>query len=107
MRATQTCRLPDCCGTLTEGRRLGKVRAWCFGIGINPLAPAGEILTTVVIDSDVIDAAFGGLVSQNAEGEIYPFDTGMVGIRWTPASVRRALNHEPLAAAAAACIALT
>jgi hypothetical protein len=93
--------------TLSEGRSTGKVRAWCFGIGLDPLAPAGEILTTVVIDSDIFDTAFADLVPQNAEGEIYPSDTGTVGIRWTPANVRRALNHEPLAAAAAACIALT
>ncbi|MEU4343105.1 helix-turn-helix transcriptional regulator [Nocardia sp. NPDC023852] len=93
--------------TLTEGRRTGKVRAWCFGIGIDPLAPASEILTVTIIDSDVFDAAFAGMVSRNAEGDLYPSETGAVGIRWTPANVRRTLNHEPLAAAAAACIALT
>ncbi|MFI5782646.1 helix-turn-helix domain-containing protein [Nocardia sp. NPDC051570] len=93
--------------TLTEGRRDGKVQAWCFGIGMDPLAPAGEILTTVVIDSEIFDAAFAGMVERNAEGEIYPSDDGTIGIRWTPSNVRRALNHEPLAAAAAACIALT
>ncbi|MEV5652933.1 helix-turn-helix transcriptional regulator [Nocardia sp. NPDC052254] len=93
--------------TLTEGRAAGKVRAWCFGMGIDPLAPAGEILTAVAIDSDVFDAAFEGLVSQNSEGEIYPSDAGTVGIGWTPENVRRVLNREPLAAAAAACVALT
>ncbi|MBY8861111.1 helix-turn-helix transcriptional regulator [Nocardia sp. CA2R105] len=93
--------------TLTEGRRAGQVRAWCFGIGLDPLAPAGEILTAVVMDSEVFDAAFEGLVSQNAEGEVYPSEPGKVGIPWTSANVRRALNREPLAAAAAACIALT
>jgi len=31
----------------------------------------GEILTTVVIDADVFDEVFAGLVSQNAEGEVY------------------------------------
>ena len=93
--------------TLTEGRAAGKVRAWCFGMGIDPLAPAGEILTAVVIDSEVFDAAFAGLVSQNAEGEMYPSEAGTVGIGWTPENVRRVLNHEPLAAAAAACVALT
>lgn len=93
--------------TLTEGRAAGKVRAWCFGMGLDPLAPAGEILTTVVMDSDVFDAAFEGLVSRNSEGEMYPSEPGTVGISWTPANVRHALNHEPLAAAAAACVALT
>ena len=93
--------------TLTEGRAVGKVRAWCFGMGIDPLAPAGEILTVVVMDSDVFDAAFDGLVSRNSEGEMYLSDIGTVGVAWTPENVRRVLNREPLAAAAAACIALT
>ncbi|MGW0003413.1 helix-turn-helix domain-containing protein [Nocardia grenadensis] len=93
--------------TLSEGRRAGKVRAWCFGMGIDPLAPAGEILTAAVIDSDVFDALFAGMVSRNAEGEIVPSEAGTVGIKWTPATVRRILNHEPLAASAAACVALT
>ncbi|QIS19557.1 helix-turn-helix domain-containing protein [Nocardia terpenica] len=93
--------------TLTEARRTGKVRAWCFGIGLDPLAPAGEILTALTVDSDIFDIVFKGMVSQNAEGEIYPSQEGTVGIRWTPANVRRVMNHEPLAAAAAACIALT
>lgn len=93
--------------TLTEGRASGKVRAWCFGLGMDPLAPAGEILTAVVIDSEVFDAAFEARVSRNMEGEIYPSDPDTVGISWTPENVRRVLNREPLAAAAAACVALT
>ncbi|MGW0245507.1 helix-turn-helix domain-containing protein [Nocardia goodfellowii] len=93
--------------TLTDGRLAGQVKAWCFGIGMDPLAPAGEILTATVMDAAIFDAAFAGLVSQNAEGEIYPSDAGTVGIRWTRTNVLHALNHEPLAPAAAACIALT
>lgn len=93
--------------TLSGGRRTGDVRAWCFGIGIDPLAPAGEILTTVVCDSEVFDAAFPQIAPQNAEGELYPSDPGTVGIAWNGTNVRRALNREPLAAAAAACLALT
>lgn len=92
--------------TLTEARTAGKVRAWCFGVGFDPLAPAGEILTAVVIDSDVFDMAFEGLVAQNSEGEMYPSEDGTVGIGWTPENIRRVLNREPLAAAAAACVAL-
>ncbi|MBB5912940.1 transcriptional regulator with XRE-family HTH domain [Nocardia transvalensis] len=92
---------------LTEARCSGKVQAWCFGMGLDPLAPAGEILTTVVIDADVFDRLFAGLVTRNSEGEVYPSDIGAVGIRWTAENVRRVLNREPIAAAAAACIALT
>ncbi|WP_051194480.1 helix-turn-helix domain-containing protein [Nocardia jiangxiensis] len=93
--------------TLTEGRQAGKVRAWCFGVGLDPLAPAGEILTTVVVDADVFDAAFPTIAPRNAEGELYPSDAGTVGIGWTDSNVRQALYREPLAAAAAACISLT
>ncbi|WP_280398468.1 helix-turn-helix domain-containing protein [Nocardia carnea] len=93
--------------TLTQGREAGKVKAWCFGLGLDPLAPAGEILTAVVMDSDVFDAAFPRLAPRNAEGELYPSEAGTVGIGWTDVNVRQALYREPLAAAAAACIALT
>lgn len=92
---------------LTAGLQDGRAKAWCFGIGLDPMTPAGEILTTVVIDSDLFDTAFPEIVSENAEGEVYPSDAGTVGIRWTPANVRKALNHEPLAPSAAACLALT
>ncbi|TLG07813.1 transcriptional regulator [Nocardia cyriacigeorgica] len=92
---------------LTAAREAGKVRAWCFGVGLDPLAPAGEILTTVIIDASVFDDVFAGLVARNSEGDIYPSDSGTIGIRWNAGNVRRVLNHEPLAAAAAACIALT
>jgi hypothetical protein len=38
---------------------------------------------------------------------MYAAADGAVGLSWTEECVRQALNHEPLAAAAAACIALT
>lgn len=80
---------------------------WCFGVGLDPLAPAGEILTTAVFDAETFDRAFSGIVSQNAEGEIETIGDGTLGTPWTADNVRRVLNHEPLAPAAAACIALT
>jgi transcriptional regulator with XRE-family HTH domain len=92
--------------TLNEGRRRGQVKTWCFGVGIDPLVPAGEILTATVIDAEVFDAAFSGMVARNSEGDLYPSDEGSVGIAWTAANVRKAQTQEPLASAAAACIAL-
>jgi hypothetical protein len=71
------------------------------------LVPAGEILTTVVIESDVFDVAFARMVATNAEGELFPSEDGAVGIAWTAANVRRLQTREPLACSAAACIALT
>ncbi|MEV0363928.1 helix-turn-helix domain-containing protein [Nocardia fusca] len=93
--------------TLSEALEKGNIRAWCFGIGLDPLAPAGEILTAAVFEADVFDRVFAGLVSRNAEGEMYAAADGAVGLSWTEECVRQVLNHEPLAAAAAACIALT
>lgn len=93
--------------TLNDGRRAGKVRPWCLGVGIDPLAPAGEILTVTVIESDVFDVAFDEMVARNAEGDLYPSEDGSVGIAWTASNVRKVQVEEPLASAAAACIALT
>lgn len=93
--------------TLNDGRRAGKVRPWCLGVGVDPLVPAGEILTVTVIESDVFDAAFEGMVARNAEGDLYPSTDGAVGIAWNASNVRKVQSDEPLASAAAACIALT
>jgi hypothetical protein len=93
--------------TLNEGRRAGKVKAWILGVGLDPLVPAGEILTVVTIDEDVFDSAFASLVASNAEGELFPSEDGAVGIAWTSANVRRLQTREPLGCAAAACFALT
>lgn len=93
--------------TLNKGRREGKVRPWCLGVGFDPLVPAGEILTVTVIESDVFDTAFAGMVARNAEGDLYPSEDGSVGIAWTARNVRKVQTDEPLASAAAACIALT
>ena len=93
--------------TLNEGRRQGKVRPWCLGIGLDPLMPAGEILTVVVIDAEVFDVAFAGMVARNSEGDIFPSEPGSVGIAWTSRNIRKVRSDEPLACAAAACIALT
>jgi len=93
--------------TLNEGVRSGAVRSWCLGLGLDPLAPAGEILTVVTIDADIFDRAFAGMVSTNAEGEIVAPEPGIVGSSWTLPNIQRVMREEPLACAAAACIGLT
>lgn len=92
---------------LNEARRDGAVKAWVLGVGLDPLVPAGEILTVVTIDAEVFDRAFAGMVASNAEGDLFPSEDGAVGIRWNSANVRRLQTREPLGCAAAACIALT
>ncbi|MGW5396244.1 helix-turn-helix transcriptional regulator [Streptomyces sp. NPDC003952] len=94
--------------TLNQARREGKVRPYCFGIGLDPLTLAGEILSVVVIDSDVYDSVFSGMVSRNSEGTVVagrPGDSS-AGIEFTEANIRRLLDNEPLASAAAACLDL-
>jgi hypothetical protein len=93
--------------TLNEGVRAGAVQRWCLGVGLDPLAPAGEILTVVTIESDLFDEAFAGLVTTNSEGDIVASEPGIVGTAWTLPNIRRVMRDEPLACAAAACIGLT
>jgi hypothetical protein len=93
--------------TLNEGVQDGTVQRWCLGVGLDPLAPAGEILTVVTIDADVFDEAFGGMVATNAEGDVVPSEPGVVGTPWTLSAIQRVMRDEPLACAAAACIGLT
>ncbi|GGR85666.1 hypothetical protein Snoj_44070 [Streptomyces nojiriensis] len=94
--------------TLNQARREGKVRPYCFGIGLDPLTLAGEILSVVVIDADVYDSVFAGMVSRNSEGAVVAGSPGSssAGIEFTESNVRRLLDNEPLASAAAACIDL-
>ncbi|WP_217651707.1 helix-turn-helix domain-containing protein [Mangrovactinospora gilvigrisea] len=93
---------------LSRARRSGQARAWCFGIGLDPLTLAGEILTTVVFDPDVFDELFVDMVNQNMEGTVVSTspDRFSSGIPFTEDNVRRLLDHEPLAPAAAACLSL-
>ncbi|MEV0177720.1 helix-turn-helix transcriptional regulator [Streptomyces sp. NPDC050625] len=94
--------------SLNDARRAGKLQAFTFGIGLDPLSLAGEILTAVVIDADVYDRVFHTMVSQNTEGSVVSASATDVaaGIPFTEANVRRLLDSEPLAPAAAACLDL-
>ncbi|MFE0577786.1 helix-turn-helix domain-containing protein [Streptomyces sp. NPDC058874] len=94
--------------SLNQARREGKVRPFCFGIGLDPLTLAGEILSVVVIDADVYDSVFSGMVSRNSEGAVVAGRAGGsgTGIEFTEPNIRRLLDNEPLASAAAACLDL-
>ena len=80
----------------------GRVRAWCLGLGADPLHRfALDLLPPpVVIDAPLYDELFGGLVESNAEGRVIrprPFDSP---------SVTELLTGAPLQAAAAALLTL-
>jgi hypothetical protein len=85
---------------MTGGLAGGRVRAWCLGLGADPLTFAVDLLAVVVIDAPLYDDLFGGLVEANAEGRVIkprPFDEP---------SVSRLLREAPLQAAAAALLTL-
>ncbi|HEX3962836.1 MAG TPA: hypothetical protein VHZ03_40415, partial [Trebonia sp.] len=77
-----------------------RVRAWCLGLGADPLTFALDLLAVVVIDAPLYDELFGDLVDANAEGRVIksrPFDEP---------SVSDLLANAPLQAAAAALLKL-
>ena len=85
---------------MTGGLAGGQVRAWCLGLGADPLTFAVDLLAVVVIDAPLYDDLFGGLVEANAEGRVItprPFDEP---------SVTRLLGEAPLQAAAVALLTL-
>ena len=85
---------------MTGGLADGRVRAWCVGLGADPLTFALDLLAVVVIDAPLYDDLFGDLVDVNAEGRVIrprPFDEP---------SVTELLAGAPLQAAAAALLTL-
>ena len=85
---------------MTGGLADGRVRAWCVGLGADPLTFALDLLAVVVIDAPLYDDLFGDLVDANAEGRVIrprPFDEP---------SVTELLAGAPLQAAAAALLTL-
>jgi hypothetical protein len=85
---------------MTGGLADGRVRAWCLGLGADPLTFAIDLLAAVVIDAPLYDDLFGAAVDANAEGQVTgprPFDH---------ASVSALLRDAPLQAAAEALLAL-
>ncbi|MGH3872046.1 MAG: helix-turn-helix domain-containing protein [Pseudonocardiaceae bacterium] len=85
---------------LTRALDTGQVRAFCVGIGVDPLTFATDILTVVAIDSLVYDELFGHVAGANAEGSIVP------AVPFTAETVQRYARHEPTQAAGAALLRL-
>lgn len=89
--------------SLDQARRAGTLQAYCFGIALDALTLAGEILTATVIDADVYDDVFAGLVSDNTEGRV-----AATTVPFEEHTIRRLLSDQMyhLAPAAAGCIEL-
>jgi hypothetical protein len=85
---------------LTGALDRGQVRAWCLGLGTDPLTYATDLLTVAVIDSDVFDALFGGNPRHNAEGRI------LAAREFAAHVIDRTVTGEPVQAAGAALLRL-
>jgi hypothetical protein len=87
-------------GAMTKALADGRIRAWCLGLGADPLTFAVDLLAVVVIDAPLYDELLRDTVDSNAEGRVIkprPFDDQ---------SVAGLLAGTPLQAAAAALLTL-
>jgi hypothetical protein len=85
---------------MTEALADGRIRAWCLGLGADPLTFAMDLLTVVVIDAPLYDELFAAAVTDNAEGTVLPprpFDA---------ATVSELIDGHPVQAAGAALLRL-
>jgi hypothetical protein len=85
---------------MTDALATGEIRAYCLGLGTDPLTFAMDLLAVVVIDAPLYDELFGALVEDNAEGRVIaprPF---------TEAAIKELTANAPLQAAASALLTL-
>jgi hypothetical protein len=85
---------------MTDALRDGRIRAYCLGLGADPLTFALDLLTVVVIDAPLYDELFGELAERNAEGTVLkprPFDEP---------TIAELIANEPVQAAGAALLQL-
>jgi hypothetical protein len=85
---------------VTDALADGQVRAWCLGLGTDPLTFAVDLLTVVVMKAPLYDDLFGGGISDNAEGTVLPLRP------FTEASVAELVDGHPVQAAGAALLRL-
>ncbi len=57
---------------MTDALADGRIRAYCLGLGADPLTLAVDLLAVAVIDAGLYDELLGGAVSANAEGTVLP-----------------------------------
>ncbi len=75
---------------LSQALHTGQAKAFCVGIGVDPLTFATDILTVVAIDSPLYDELFSHVADANVEGSIIPRCAGHSQDR---ATVRRSRAH--------------
>ncbi len=85
---------------LTRALDTAQLRAFCLGIGVDPLTFATDILTVVTIDAPLYDELFGQIADTNAEGSILP------AVPFTAPTVEQYASNEPTQAAGAGLLRL-
>jgi hypothetical protein len=85
---------------MTAALDRGRIRAWCLGLGADPLTYATDLLTVAVIDSDVFDGLFSLNPRRNAEGSV------LAAQEFTAHVIDRVVTGDPLQAAGAALLRL-
>jgi hypothetical protein len=91
--------------TITRGLSEHSVRAFVLGIGVDPLTLATDLMTAVVIDSELYDELFETAVATNDEGSVLTsLDGAAGGVPFTEQTVERFVQREPMQAAGAALL---
>ncbi|TDD52301.1 transcriptional regulator [Kribbella antibiotica] len=85
---------------LAAGLADGSVRAYCVGLGVDPLTFATDLLTVVSIDAPLFDDLFGAIVEANDEGRV------LAPQPFTAEVVDTFVHHQPMQAAGAALLHL-
>jgi len=85
---------------MTDALTTGEIRAYCLGLGTDPLTFAMDLLAVVVIDAPLYDELFGALVEDNAEGRV------IAPRAFDEAAIKELTTDVPLQAAAAALLTL-
>jgi hypothetical protein len=85
---------------LEAGLDEGTVRAYCVGLGVDPLTFATDLLTVLSIDSHVFDELFGQLVERNEEGKV------LAPQPFTAEVIEDFVRRQPMQAAGAAILQL-
>jgi hypothetical protein len=85
---------------MTEALGSGMIRAWCLGMGTDPLTYATDLLTVLVFDADLADQLYGAPPASNSEGRV------LAAQLFTQPVVHEFVTREPMQAAGAALLAL-
>jgi hypothetical protein len=85
---------------LTRALDTARVRAFCVGIGVDPLTFATDILTVLTIDAPLYDELFGTVAASNVEGSILP------AMPFSAETVEQYASKEPTQAAGAGLLRL-